>query len=243
MEFAMRSSDYYSTGHYAISYSNGKRHCLKRPVDSHKDQTYVLGLLSQEVLSKALFPLGHIPKIKTREIAKMMGLKVDQKKESQDLCFVKCSRSEFIRSKIGDQDLRGNIVDVQGNVLASHEGVYSFAIGQRRGLGINRETPHFVKEIDPKSRKVTIGGFNDLLKESFLVKDLNYCSIEPLNEGESLDAKVVVRNKMEPQDCHLVQKDGFAEVKMKEKPIWAVAPGQIASFYSDDVVVASGFIL
>jgi tRNA-specific 2-thiouridylase len=198
--------------------------------------------LSQEVLSKALFPLGHIPKSKTREIAKRMGLKVDQKKESQDLCFVKCSRSEYIRSRIGNQDLGGSIVDTNGNVLASHEGVYSFAIGQRRGLGINKETPHFVKEIDSMTRKVTISGFNGLLKESFFVKDLNYCSIEPLKTGESIEAKVVVRNKMEPQDCYLIQKDGFAEVTMKEKPIWAVAPGQIASFYLDDAVLASGFI-
>jgi len=242
MEHAMQNSDYYATGHYAISYFNGTRHCLKRPIDRNKDQTYVLGLLSQEVLSKAMFPLGHITKKHAREIAKRLGLKSSQSGESQDLCFVKCSRTEYIRNRIGNEDIGGEIVDGAGSVLAQHEGIYSFAIGQRRGLGIQGETPYFVKEIDPKTRRVTISGFEGLLKESFLVKDINYCSIEPLKEGESVDAEVVVRNRMEPQDCILTQRGGFAEVRMRGKPIWAIAPGQIASFYSDDVVLASGFI-
>jgi tRNA U34 2-thiouridine synthase MnmA/TrmU len=76
-----------------------------------------------------------------------------------------------------------------------------------------------------------------------MIKDINYCSIEPLMNGDSIDTTVVVRNRMEPQGCTLIQKEGFAEVKMKDRPIWAVAPGQIASFYSADVLLASGFIL
>jgi tRNA-specific 2-thiouridylase len=243
MEFAMKDSDYYATGHYAISYFNGKRHCVKKPVDPHKDQTYILGLLSQEVLSKALFPLGHIPKIRTREIATKLGLKSSQKDESQDLCFMKCSRSEYIKSRIGNgQDLKGNIVDANGNVLASHNGVYAFAVGQRRGIGVNMKKPYFVKDIDPKARKVTISEFSGLLKNNFFVKDLNYCSIDPLKIGQSLDAEVAVRNRMEPQTCRITQKDGFAEVIMAENPIWAICPGQIASFYSEGVLLASGFI-
>ncbi|MCX6773857.1 MAG: tRNA 2-thiouridine(34) synthase MnmA [Candidatus Micrarchaeota archaeon] len=242
MEFAMQDSDYYATGHYAISYFNGKRYCIKKPVDPLKDQTYILGLLSQDVLSKALFPLGHITKNMTREIASALELKSSQKDESQDLCFMKCSRSEYIRSRIGNQDLKGNVVDTDGNVLAGHDGIYSFAIGQRRGIGVNMKTPHFVKDIDPKTRKVTISEFNGLLKDSFFVKDLNYCSIDPLSIGQSLDAEVAVRNKMEPQSCRIMQKDGFAEVIMAENPIWAICPGQIASFYSGGVLLASGFI-
>jgi tRNA-specific 2-thiouridylase len=128
-------------------------------------------------------------------------------------------------------------------VLASHNGVYSFAIGQRKGLGVIAKNPQFVKDIDAKSKKVVISEFEGLLKESFMIKDINYCSIDPLQEGDSMDTTVVVRNRMAPQNCTLLQKEGFAEVRMKDRPIWAVASGQIASFYSDDVLLASGFIL
>jgi tRNA-specific 2-thiouridylase len=240
---ALKSSDFYATGHYARSFFNGKRHVLMKPVDKLKDQTYVLSMLSQDMLSKAVFPLGHIPKKQTREIASMLGLHVKDKAESQDLCFVKGTRRDYIGARMGGKCLGGDVVDSSDRLLARHEGVHCFAIGQRRGLGISGSEPHFVKAIDAKSGKVTVAGFNGLLRDSFSVGNINWSSVEPLKAGETMDCQVVIRNKMEPQDAVIIQNNSFAEVKMRGRPIWAVAPGQVAAFYSGDVVLGGGFIL
>jgi len=243
MQHALRSSDFYATGHYARSFFNGKRHVLMRPVDRNKDQTYVLSMLTQDMLSKSLFPLGHIPKKKTREIASMLGLHVDDKAESQDLCFVKGTRKGYIGARMGNKCMCGDIMDSSGRLLARHEGVHCFAIGQRRGLGIKGSEPHFVKAIDAKSGKVIVGSFNELLRDSFKVGNINWSSVEPLRTGETMDCQVVVRNRMEPQDAAIIQNNGFAEIRMRGKPIWAVAPGQVAAFYSGDLVLGGATIL
>jgi tRNA-specific 2-thiouridylase len=240
MQHALKTSDLYATGHYARSFFDGKRYALTKPIDRFKDQTYVLSMLSQEMLSKSVFPMGHLQKKRVKEIAALLDLNVHEKQESQDLCFVKCARKEYIGAKAGKME--GDIVDEEGRVLARHGGVYCFAIGQRRGLGIESSEPHFVKEIDAKSGKVVVGNFKSLLKESFRVGPINWCSAPPLNEGESMDVEVVVRNRMEPQEATITQKKDYADVKMK-KPIWAVAPGQVAAFYSGGVVAGGSFIL
>ncbi len=241
MKHALKHNDFYATGHYARSFFDGKRYALMKPVDKFKDQTYVLSMLTQEMLSKSVFPMGHLQKKRVKEIAALLNLNVHEKPESQDLCFVKCPRKEYMEAKAGKME--GDIVDATGKVLARHSGIYCFAIGQRRGLGIESSEPHFVKEIDAKSGKVVVGSFKSLLKGSFRVGPINWCSVPPLKEGESMDVEVVVRNRMEPQSAAITQRAGYAEVKMKEKPIWAVAPGQIAAFYSGDAVLGGSFIL
>jgi tRNA-specific 2-thiouridylase len=243
MQHALKFSDFYATGHYARSFFNGKRHVLMRPVDRNKDQTYVLSMLTQGMLSKSLFPLGHIAKKKTREIASMLGLHMDGKAESQDLCFVKGARRDYIGARMGGKCLCGNVIDSSGKPLARHEGVHCFAIGQRRGLGIEGSEPHFVKAIDVKSGNVTVGSFNELLRDSFRVGNINWSSVGPLKAGEKMDCQVVVRNRMEPQDAVIIQNNGFAEVRMRGKPVWAVAPGQVAALYSGDAVLGGATIL
>ena len=243
MQHALKFSEFYATGHYARSFFDGKRHILMKPIDKNKDQTYVLSMLTQGMLSKSLFPLGHIPKKRTREIASMLGLHVHKKEESQDLCFMKGTRRDYIGARMGGKCIPGDIIDSSGRLLARHEGVHCFAIGQRRGLGIEGSEPHFVKEIDAKSRKVTVAGFSGLLRDSFRVGNINWSSVEPLKAGERMDCQVVVRNKMEPQDAAIIQDKGFAEVKMRGKPVWAVAPGQVAAFYFGDVVIGGGIII
>lgn len=239
---ALKHSDFYATGHYARSSFDGKRHVLMKPVDKSKDQTYVLSMLNQGMLSKAVFPMGYIQKKRVKEIAALLDLGVHEKPESQDLCFVKCPRKEFITAKAGNPGKEGSIVDVSGKQLARHGGICAFAIGQRRGLGIAGSEPMFVRSIDSKSGTVTVDRFSGLLRNSFNVENVNWCSIAPLNENESVDCQVVVRNRMEPQDAEVIQRKGFAEVTMRGKPAWAVAPGQIAAFYSGDIVLGGGII-
>jgi tRNA-specific 2-thiouridylase len=243
MQHALKSSDFYATGHYARSFFNGKRHVLMKPVDARKDQTYALSMLAQGMLSKSLFPLGHITKGKAREIASMLGLHVSGKAESQDLCFLNGARGDYIRARMGGKCLCGDIVDSSGRVLARHEGIFCFAIGQRRGLGIRGSEPHFVKGIDATSGKVTVSGFDGLLRGSFRANGANWCSMEPLEKGESLDCQVIVRNRMEPHDCTLANHGDFVEATMRNRKIWAVAPGQIAAFYSGDVALCGASIL
>ena len=247
--------DYIATGHYAIiDHANeaagvgapayNKRAVLRRGIDPRKDQSYFLFSLRQEQLQRALTPLGWMAKSEIRTIARKLGLKVADKADSQEICFVPGQDYKaFLRSHLGENQFhRGGIYDLEGNFIAGHEGIEMFTIGQRKGLPGGSAQPRYVVDLDPETNRVIVGSAEDLLVEKFEVERVNWISRAGVNDLGPRDATVKIRynhpgtratvTPLEPQRAH---------VRLWE-PQKAVTPGQAAVFYDDDVVLGGGWI-
>jgi tRNA-specific 2-thiouridylase len=233
-------ADRVATGHYArVKYDEALgRWLLLRGKDQRKDQSYFLFGLTQEQLSKTLFPLGDLTKPEVREIARRAGLPTSEKAESQEICFVEGrSYSEFVEqyAEIGTETA-GNIVNENGEVVGRHSGIHKFTVGQRKGL-VATGTPQYVVRIEPEMNRVVIG--NDPLKSRFTVRDPNWIAIESL--VDPIRCTVQIRNRFEPKPATVSSIDGVVTVEFDE-PQRAITPGQGAVFYWDDVVVGGGWI-
>ncbi len=239
MDYALRFADTYSTGHYVRTQKkmidSNERLVLLRGIDKVKDQSYVLSMLSQEVLSRTIFPIGHLRKEKVKRIAEVYGLPIHTR-ESQDLCFTK-DRIGFIKGLTKKDYPKGPIVDLDGNIIGGHEGIIKYAIGQRRGLGIHENKRYYVYDIDVMKNRIVVGGHDDLFVKRFGVKGVNWI----IPKDKPFPAEVIVRNKMDPKRCTVSPEGDYVEVVMEE-PIWAVAPGQLAVFYEGDYVIGGGWI-
>src|SRR4029077_3102683 len=167
--------DYIATGHYAIiehaaAGDRGDKHAvLRKGVDPRKDQSYFLFSLRQEQLGRALTPLGRMSKIEIRAIARKLGLRVADKPDSQEICFVPGQDYKaFLRSHLGENQFhRGGIYDLDGNFIAPHNGIEMFTIGQRKGLPGGSAQPRYVVDVDPETNRVIVGSAEDLLVEEF----------------------------------------------------------------------------
>ena len=224
---------YVATGHYARV---GEGPCLERPEDRQKDQTYVLWPVPPELLGRTIFPLGDYRKSEVRRIAEERGLEVARTPESQDICFIPDGDyRSFVRRRVRSEP--GEIVDRQGRVLGRHAGVVNFTVGQRRGLGISASTPLYVTEVRPRSRQVVVGSRRELEVREVLVRSTNWF----LDPREA--ALVQVRYNSEPVPCEVSGGEGGWEVRLLE-PVFGVAPGQSAVFYTRDGarVVGGGII-
>ena len=186
--------DYIATGHYAIieHCSRGDRGCviaiscrghagysyavLRKGVDPRKDQSYFLFSLRQPQLRRALTPLGTMTKPQIREIARSLGLKVADKVDSQEICFVPGNDYKaFLRSHLGEDEFhRGEIYDVDGNFVGEHEGIELFTIGQRKGLPGGSPRPRYVVDLDPATNRVIVGDADDLVCEEFEIDRVNW---------------------------------------------------------------------
>src|SRR5208283_3248274 len=163
-----------ATGHYAVNEYDAQRGrwILKRPADLAKDQTYFLFGLTQEQLSRTLFPLGHMTKPEVREAARQHGLRLAEKPDSQEICFIPGGDyKQFLTAYLEEQGERlpetaGELVTSTGEVLAHHEGIFNFTVGQRKGLGVSSPTPLYVLQIDPASHRVTLGTDEELATRS-----------------------------------------------------------------------------
>jgi len=232
-----------ATGHYArIQFDPScGRYQLLRAVDSHKDQSYFLYDLSQDVLAHVLFPLGELTKSVTREIATHYNLRTANKPESQDLCLVESSGS--MRSFL-DQYLApkpGTIVDEQGKILGHHEGIQYYTIGQRKGLGIAHHEPLYVTRLDVGRNQVVVGPRSSGQSQECGVHRVNWLSI-PLPDNP-LSTQVQVRYRAPAVPATLIpQNDGNVRLIFDE-PQFGVTPGQAAVFYQDDRVLGGGIIL
>jgi tRNA-specific 2-thiouridylase len=241
-------ADKVATGHYArVRYDEASgRWQLLRAVDAAKDQTYFLWGLTQEQLSRTLFPLGGMRKPEVRALARELGIPTAEKADSQEICFVpNGDYAAFLEAYLREQgmtagDLGGEIVDGAGRVLARHEGVHHFTVGQRKGLGVAAGEPLYVIATDAASRRVTVGRNEDLLRERFTARGVNWVSIA---EPESpVRAEVRIRNKHAPAWAEVAALGGGrAEVRFEE-PQRAVTPGQAAVFYGGDLVLGGGWI-
>src|SRR5580692_2014340 len=238
-----------ATGHYAINEYDAcrGRWILKRPADRAKDQTYFLFGLTQPQLARTLFPLGHLTKPEVRELAGSMDLAVAIKADSQEICFVPngdyaAFMSAYLKeSGVEPERTEGEIVTTAGRTVGRHGGVHRFTVGQRRGLGVAAAEPLYVIATDPQTKRVTVGSNDELLRERFFARDVNWISIAAA-EGVAR-AQVKIRNKHTPAAAtlHATSEPDRVEVVFDDAQR-AVTPGQGAVFYDGDVVLGGGWI-
>jgi tRNA-uridine 2-sulfurtransferase len=246
-------ADRIATGHYARNAYDPVRNrwILSRPADAAKDQTYFLFGLTQEQLSRTLFPLGSYQKSAVRDLAAQHGLAVAIKPDSQEICFIPGGDyKKFISAYLSEQgeqipDTAGELVSTSGEVIGRHAGVHNFTIGQRKGLGVASPDPLYVIQIDNASHRVTVGSDAEATTTTLRARDLNWISI-PALEGE-LRVRAKIRHRHEPAWATLrpaPQPSGPDEVLcIFDDPQRAVTPGQAAVFYHEDEVVGGGWIL
>jgi tRNA-specific 2-thiouridylase len=247
-----------ATGHYAINEfdparENGRgRWILKRPADRAKDQTYFLFGLTQEQLSRTLFPLGRLTKPEVREVARQRGLALAEKPDSQEICFIPGGDyKQFLTAYLEEQgrpvpETAGELVASNGEVIGHHDGISSFTVGQRKGLGVSSPTPLYVLSIHPDSHRVTVGADAELATRTLRARRLNWISIPALTQSTRVQIKI--RHRHEPAWATLEPAprtaSGEEEVQATfDEPQRAVTPGQSAVFYDGDEVVGGGWIV
>ncbi len=239
---AALGADFIATGHYAIIEHDGSRATLRKGRDPRKDQSYFLFSLRQEQLLRALTPLGAMTKPEIRDIARELGLKVADKPDSQEICFVPGNDYKaFLRSHLGEKEFHpGGIYDVDGKFLGEHEGIEMFTIGQRKGLPGGSPKPLYVVDIDPESSRVIVGGEEDLICEEFETDRVNW----HVPAGEIPPAITVKIRYAHPGTPATVEAlDGHRARIRLHTPQRAVTPGQAAVFYDGDRVVGGGWIV
>jgi tRNA-specific 2-thiouridylase len=238
-----------ATGHYAVNEYDPERQrwILKRPADLAKDQTYFLFGLTQEQLAHTLFPLGHMTKPEVRDIARQHGLRLADKPDSQEICFIPGGDyKQFIAAYLDERgeempETAGELVAANGAVLGRHEGISNFTVGQRKGLGVASPTPLYVLNINPASHRVTVGADADLATRTLRARQLNWISIAKLTEPMRVRAKI--RHRHEPAWAMLERAGEGEVIATFDEPQRAVTPGQSAVFYDGDEVVGGGWIV
>ncbi|MDF3338878.1 tRNA 2-thiouridine(34) synthase MnmA [Mycolicibacterium septicum] len=234
--------DAVATGHYA-RLADGR---LRRAVDADKDQSYVLGVLTAEQLSHALFPIGDTPKSQIRAEAAERGLAVAKKPDSHDICFIPSGDTQaFLGARIGVR--RGSVIDNEGAVLAEHDGVHGFTIGQRKGLGIAGPgadgRPRYVTAIDAETGTVRVGPAEDLEIWELVGDKPVFTGGAPL-QGP-VECQIQVRAHGGITDAVAELRDGRLAVSLRA-PLRGVAPGQTMVLYRPDAdgdeVIASATI-
>ena len=217
------------TGHYIKKIKIKNEWALYVPEDKERDQSYFLFSIKVDDLDFIDFPLGDFTKNEIRNFAKKMRFHLHDKADSQDICFVpEGDYKNFIKKNI-QNPIQGEIVDLQNNVIETHEGIYNFTIGQRRGLGISKEKPMYVKEIDPKSNRVVIAEKEEVISKEIFVKNINY-----LTEIDDFDIKVRVRSSGNFLNAKIQKNNDRKAVIILDQPENAVSPGQACVFYAED---------
>jgi len=250
-----------ATGHYArVRYNDSTgRYELLRASDWSKDQSYFLFNLTQQQLSRILFPLGGLTKRQVRDMAKRYNLPVFEKPESQEICFIPTRNvGRFVENYVSDSSRfptlpstlepnevdrpirSGEIVSKEGSVLGRHGGIHNFTIGQRKGIGVATGEPLYVLQTDVSNNRVIVGKQTDLFKRALIVRKVNWISFETLAEPLRVKAKIRNRHEAAAATVHARGKDS-AYVEFDE-PQRAITPGQAIVFYAGDCVVGGGWI-
>lgn len=235
-------ADFIATGHYAKIEEHNGRYLIVSAKDSQKDQTYMLYSLSQEVIKHMLMPCGNYTKSEIREIAKMIGLEVHNKKESMDICFIpNNNHGEYIKNlKLGKAIKQGNFVNEEGKILGKHKGIIYYTIGQRKGLGLSLGEPAFVIDIIPEKNEILIGKENEIFKTTLIAKDVNFIPFDKLENTMAVKAKV--RYSAPKSDASITMMDnGRVKVIFNEKQR-AITKGQRVVFYIQDLLLGGGTI-
>lgn len=235
--------EYIATGHYARTEYNAEyaRWVLKKSNAGRKDQSYVLWNIPKELISHILFPLADFEnKEEIREIARKNHLQVANKPDSEDICFIPdgdyktfLENHSEIKPKVGD------IVNLKGEVLGKHMGMYNYTIGQRKGLGISYSKPLFVLGFNVAQNEVIVGEEKELYKKEVIVKDINLLAIDEITEPMKVDVKT--RYSAKSAKAEIMQYGKEIKIIFDE-PQRAITPGQSAVFYREDIVLGGGKI-
>ena len=238
-----------ATGHYArVEFDEQRgRWLLKRPADFAKDKTYFLFGLTQEQLSRTLFPLGELLKSEVRKLARQHGLALAEKPDSQEICFVPTGDYKaFLDAYAAEQgeslpDTAGELVTTDGEVIGWHNGIHNFTVGQRKGLGVATGSPLYVLEIRCDSRQVVVGANDELYSHTLRARGVNWIAVDALPEPTCVSIKI--RNRHEPAPAVIESSATNEIVATFDQPQRAITPGQAAVFYKGDIVVGGGWII
>ena len=240
-EAAKLGAERIATGHYARIIRREDRYFLSEAEDKKKDQTYFLYDITRERLPFIDLPLGDHTKEEVRSIAAGAGFTSAERQESQDVCFISEGGDyrEFIASKIGSKVFEpGDILNVDGKIIGQHNGIASYTVGQRRGLGLPDASPWYVTALDAQRNVVIVGKNDALFHQQIVLRDMQWQGEAP----QQWQGLVQVRSRHQPTPAHLVpQEDGLWQVCL-DTPQRAITPGQFAVLYEADHVVASGVI-
>ena len=235
--------NYIATGHYAKTEYSEKygRWVLKKSQAGKKDQSYVLWNIPKELIEHVVFPLADFTdKEQIREIARENDLKVANKPDSEDICFVPDGNyKKFLETNSGIKPKKGNIVNSKGEILGKHTGLYNYTIGQRKGLGISYKVPLFVLGFNKAKNEVIVGEEKELYKKEITVSDINLLLVDKIEETMEVDVKTRYSSKVAKAK---IKQDGENIKVTFEEPQRAITPGQSAVFYVGDIVLGGGKI-
>src|ERR1700693_4313875 len=241
-------ADKIATGHYAqvVFDEQINRWLLKCPADKSKDQTYFLFGLTQEQLSRTLFPLGGMTKSEVRELARKHSLAIAEKPDSQEICFVPGGDyKRFLEAYLSEQgdmpaEIAGEMVTTDGKVIGEHGGVHNFTVGQRKGLGVATGSPLYVIQIKNDTRQVVVGKDEELYSRTLRARRVNLISTAEVRQPMRVAVKIRHRHQPTPAT---IEAAGPDEVRVTfDEPQRALTPGQAAVFYDGDIVVGGGWI-
>lgn len=236
--------NYIATGHYAKTEYSEKyqRWVLKKSKAGKKDQSYVLWNIPKDLIEHVLFPLSDFEsKDEIRAIARAHDLKVANKPDSEDICFIPDGNyKKFLEINSDIKPKKGNIVNINGEILGKHNGLYNYTIGQRKGLGISNKVPLFVVGFNHEKNEVIVGEQKDLYKKEIEVEDINLLLVDKIEDWIDVDVKT--RYSMLQTKAKIVQDENRIKIKFEE-PNRAPTPGQSAVFYLGDIVLGGGKII
>ncbi|MGD8458099.1 MAG: tRNA 2-thiouridine(34) synthase MnmA [Anaerolineales bacterium] len=238
----MIEADFLATGHYArLKTQKNKPIQLIRAVDKTKDQSYVLGILSQKQLKHTLFPVGEYTKTDIRKLAEKYKLPVSTIKDSQDLCFLAgTDYRSFIKRQSNGTQKQGNIINIQGDILGKHDGLAMYTIGQRKGLGISSTVPMYVIDKDIITNTLIIGRVDELGKDQLKASQVNWISGKPPIKPFKAKVKIRYKSPLISGEISPIDKNRF-NVKFKNN-LRDITPGQAAVIYKGEEVIGSGII-
>jgi len=242
-------ADYLATGHYAKITNGEGTFSLNKADDENKDQTYFLYTLKQKELSRLMFPLGSLKKEEVRELARSLNLKLAEKPDSTGVCFVPSDNyRDYLISQSAFTQNEGEIVNIEGEILAKHKGIYSFTIGQRRGLGIATGKPMYVVGIEPQKNRIVVGEEDKIYSKKLLAENISWVEDMGLKQEKSdftqepFEVKAKVRYRHREDDAVVTMKSKTdAEIEFKN-PQRAITPGQAVVLYKDKKVLGGGWI-
>ena len=238
-----------ATGHYARVRFNesSRRWQLLRGVDAGRDQSYFLFGLTQEQLSRSIFPLGHLRKAEVRELARSYGLEVAEKPDSQEICFIPGGDyKKFINAYLEESgealpETAGELVTTAGEVLGEHAGIHNFTVGQRKGIGVASGSPLYVLGLRGNKREVVVGAEAELYSRELRARNINLILVAELREPTRVTAKIRHRHEAAPALAEQVSEN---ELKLIfDDPQRAITPGQAVVLYDGEIVIGGGWIV
>ncbi len=228
-----------ATGHYARIVKSKPGYLLKKAKDLKKDQSYFLYRLNREQLKHIIFPLGNFTKSKVRDMARDFGLKVAEKQDSQEICFLPDGKhGDLIKAASSNRVQPGDLVDKEGNIFGQHQGVPFYTIGQRHGLGVAKGYPLYVTRINAQANRITVGKRQEAYKSGCIIKEGHFLG-KPFKKKVEIKVRIRYNHKEMPATVYPDKK--VFRVIFKQ-PQFAITPGQSAVFYDKDTVLGGGII-